>query len=68
MQNIKRVLNIDLPKKQSAFLWGPRKTGKITYLKSEFPNSLIYDFLQTDLFFEYSKKPSLLREQLLLWV
>ena len=65
MQNIKRVLNIDLPKKQSAFLWGPRKTGKTTYLKSEFPNSIVYDFLQTDLFFEYSKKPSLLREQLL---
>ena len=65
MQKIERLLNIDLPKHQSAFLWGPRKTGKTTFLKSRFPNSIIYDFLETDLFFSFSKKPSLLREQLL---
>jgi len=65
MQNFERILNIDLRPRQSAFLWGPRKTGKTTYLKKKFPHSLLYDFLQTDLFFEFSKKPSLLREQLL---
>jgi len=65
MKYIKRILNIDLPSGQSAFLWGPRKTGKSTYLKRRFPNSLIYDFLKTDLFLEYSKRPSLLRERLL---
>jgi len=65
MQYIQRVLKIDLPKKQSAFLWGARKTGKSTYLKQRFPQSFIYDFLKTDLFFEFSKRPSLLREQLL---
>jgi predicted AAA+ superfamily ATPase len=65
MANIKRLLNISLPKHQSAFLWGPRKTGKSTYLKAKFPNSIVYDFLQTDLFLEFSKKPSLLRERLL---
>ena len=65
MEFVKRVLNIDLPPKQSAFLWGPRKTGKSTYLKSVFPHSLIYDFLQTDVFLEFSKNPSLLRERLL---
>jgi predicted AAA+ superfamily ATPase len=65
MQYIERILNIDLPSGQSAFLWGPRKTGKSTYLKRRFPNSLIYDFLKTDLFLEYSKRPSLLRERLL---
>jgi len=65
MQNIDRILNIDLPPHQSTFLWGPRKTGKTTYLKTKFPNSLVYDFLQTDLFLEFSKHPSLLREQLL---
>ncbi len=65
MQNIDRILNIELPPHQSTFLWGPRKTGKTTYLKTKFPNSLVYDFLQTDLFFEFSKQPSLLREQLL---
>jgi predicted AAA+ superfamily ATPase len=64
MAIIKRILNIDLPEGQSAFLWGPRKTGKSTYLKSKFPDSLYYDFLKTDLFIDFSKAPSLLREQL----
>ena len=65
MQLVDRKLKIDLPAKQSAFLWGPRKTGKTMYLKSKFPNSLVYDFLRTDLFLEFSKKPSLMREQIL---
>ncbi len=65
MKMIDRVLNIDLPPRQSAFLWGARKTGKSTYLKKKFPHSLVYDFLKSDLFIEFSKNPSLLREQLL---
>lgn len=65
MPKIKRLLNLELPPKQSAFLWGPRKTGKSTFLKDTFPHSLTYDFLQTDLALEFAKRPSLLREQLL---
>lgn len=65
MRNIERILDIELPQRQSAFLWGPRKTGKTTYLKRHFPHSLVYDFLKTDLFFEISKNPALLRERLL---
>lgn len=65
MKMLPRVLNLDLPPKQSAFLWGPRKTGKSTYLKAKFPTSIVFDFLQTDLFVEFSKRPALLREQLL---
>jgi predicted AAA+ superfamily ATPase len=61
MQYIERKLNIDLPPGQSAFLWGPRKTGKSTYLKKRFPDSVVYDFLRSDLFFDFSKNPSLLR-------
>jgi hypothetical protein len=34
MVQIERVLQIVLPAHQSAFLWGPRKTGKSTYLRS----------------------------------
>jgi len=64
-KTIERLLKIALPKGQSAFLWGPRKTGKTTYLKAAFPNSLIFDMLQTDLFLEFAKRPFLLREQLL---
>jgi predicted AAA+ superfamily ATPase len=65
MQHIERILAIDLPSRKSAFLWGPRKTGKSTYLLERFPQSVVYDFLQTDLFLDYSKRPSLLRERLL---
>jgi uncharacterized protein len=64
MENIDRILKISLPSRQSAFLWGPRKTGKSTYLKKMFSNSLVFDFLRTDLFLEFSKRPSLLRERL----
>jgi len=65
MRFIKRILDIKLPLKQSAFLWGPRKTGKTTYLKKHFPDSLIFDFLKTDFFIEVSKNPALLRERIL---
>ena len=65
METIGRMLKIELPKRQSAFLWGPRKTGKTTYLRASFPASLTYDMLQTDLFLELTKRPFLLREQLL---
>ncbi len=65
MNYFERTLNIDLPKGQSAFLWGPRKTGKSTFLKKRFPKSLVYDFLKTDLFFEFSKHPDHMRQQLL---
>ena len=65
MSVIRRILTIDLPARQSAFLWGARKTGKSTYLKETFPQSLVYDFLKTDLFLALTKNPALLREQIL---
>jgi len=65
MKTIKRLLNIKLPQRQSAFLWGPRKTGKTTYLKQNFSNSLVYDFLKTDFFMEVAKNPAHLRELIL---
>ena len=65
MEKFKRILNIKLPDKQSAFLWGARKTGKSTYLKNRFPDSIVFDFLKTDLFFKISKNPAMLREMLL---
>lgn len=65
MDIVPRFLDMSLPVGQSAFLWGARKSGKSTYLKSRFPNSIVYDFLKTELVIEFSKRPSLLREQLL---
>ena len=65
MASISRLLNIDLPGDQSAFLWGARKTGKSTYLRQAFPNSIVYDFLKTDVTLDFIRNPALLREQLL---
>lgn len=61
---IERILDLQLPQGQSAFLWGPRKTGKSTYLKTHFSESIWYDFLNTEIFFALSARPALLREQL----
>ncbi len=65
MSTIRRLLTVNLSAKQSAFLWGARKTGKSTYLKEAFGQSLVYDFLKTDLFLAFTKNPALLREQIL---
>ena len=65
MATFPRRLKMDLPNRQSAFLWGPRKTGKSTYLNQTFPNSIVFDFLKTDLMLDFSRRPSLLREQIL---
>ncbi|MDD5422267.1 MAG: AAA family ATPase [Candidatus Omnitrophota bacterium] len=65
MKHIQRMLDIKLPARQSAFLWGARKTGKTTYLRNRFPDSLVYDFLKADFFLEVTKNPALLRERLL---
>lgn len=65
MDTVRRLLNINLPEQQSAFLWGPRKTGKSTYLKQVFPDSIVYDFLKTDVVLDHIRNPALIREQLL---
>ena len=65
MKHIKRKLKIDLPQNQSAFLWGARKTGKTTFLKQNFAESVYIDLLNTDLFIRYLKVPSTFREHIL---
>src|SRR5687767_11101136 len=60
----KRVLQMNLPPHQSAFLWGARKTGKSTYLKEHFPNAILYDLLKTDELARLLTAPNLLREEL----
>ncbi len=65
MKKIERILNIKLPRGRSAFLWGPRKTGKSTYLTEAFPKSPYFDFLRTDMAMEYAKRPALLGERIL---
>jgi len=58
-----RVLQLKLTDKKSAFLWGARQTGKSTYLKEKFAESIRYDLLKTDLRLRLENKPYLFRER-----
>lgn len=59
MTIIKRSLS--LPEK-SFFLFGPRATGKSTWLKEVLPNALRFDLLKASTYLELLKNPLLLRE------
>jgi predicted AAA+ superfamily ATPase len=58
-----RLLSIKLPPGKSAFLWGPRKVGKSTWIREHMKASIVIDFLKTDVFADYASRPSLLRER-----
>jgi predicted AAA+ superfamily ATPase len=55
---IPRIQHVDLPSNRSAFLWGPRKTGKTTLLKQQFAGACWIDLLDYDLFLSLSRTPS----------
>ncbi len=61
---VKRLQNIQLPPNRSAFLWGPRKTGKTTLLKQQFAGAFWIDLLDYDLFLTLSRHPTRLRQML----
>ncbi|MBI3615389.1 MAG: ATP-binding protein [Candidatus Omnitrophica bacterium] len=55
---------IDLPKRESFFLFGPRQTGKSTLIETRYTESIWkVDLLLSDLFLKYSKDPSLFRKE-----
>ena len=64
-QIISRHLKLSLPKGRSAFLWGPRRVGKTYWLKNYFLKAKhkYIDLLKTDIYFEYARRPALLRER-----
>lgn len=65
MSIYQRLLQINLPKHQSAFLWGGRKTGKTTYLQAVFPKALYYDLLVTETLVGLTQEPGRLRQEVL---
>ena len=65
MFNFKRLLSMDLPQGQSAFLWGARKTGKSFYLKNKFKRSQYYDLLKTEQYWRLLREPQILRYETL---
>ena len=47
----------------SFFLFGPRGTGKSTWLKSRYPGSLTIDLLEPEVYRSYSARPERLRQR-----
>ncbi len=62
---VRRLLELDLPRGRSAFLWGPRQVGKSHWLRERFAatDARFIDLLQTDVFADYASRPALLRER-----
>jgi predicted AAA+ superfamily ATPase len=58
-----RLLDVRLPARTSAFLWGPRRVGKSYWIRQHYPDAPLIDLLQTDVFAEYAARPALLRER-----
>lgn len=61
----KRLLDLELGERRSAFLWGPRRVGKSYWLRHHFDGRSVQliDLLQSDAFAEFASRPALLRER-----
>ena len=59
----KRLLELNLPRGKSAFLWGPRKVGKTYWISHTQHGAEIIDLLKSDIVTEYIARPALLRER-----
>lgn len=53
------------PPKSSFFLFGPRGTGKSTFVRRHFKDAVYLDLLEPDIYRSYSSSPERLRERLL---
>lgn len=59
-----RVLHIHTPDQQSLFLWGARQTGKSSYLRCRYPDSMYYDLLDSHEAMRFTRNPHLLYEEI----
>ena len=57
-----RLLDAPARSDQSFFLFGPRGTGKTTWLRERFPNALYLDLLDHRLYFDLVSRPDRLRD------
>ena len=49
---------------RSVFLFGPRQTGKTTYLSALFPRAPVFNLLRGEVFLRLSREPGRLRQEL----
>lgn len=56
--------NINLPEKQSVFLFGPRGTGKTTLVKQRYPDAVYIDLLEAKTFNELVGNPDRLERMI----
>lgn len=61
---IERICQIDNSLDDSIFLFGARQTGKSTFLRQKFPNSIYIDLLDTTIKGRFKRRPALLYEML----
>lgn len=60
----KRLLNIPLQTRKSFFLFGPRGTGKTTWLKKYLPDALCFNLLLSDSYNRLSANPGVIRQMI----
>ena len=66
--DIPRLLDLPDEPGQSVFLWGPRKTGKTTWIRRQLSNYVLVDLLNSEDYYAYSTRPQLLRERAQAWL
>lgn len=59
-----RMIDIPLKNKKSFFLFGPRGTGKTTWLRQQLPQALFVNLLQSDTYNRLSGNPGIIREMI----
>lgn len=52
------------PKNKSFFLFGPRGTGKTTWLKAQFPDALYFDLLDSEVYNDFLARPRRLEQMI----
>ncbi len=60
----KRMIHIPLKARKSFFLFGPRGTGKTTWLKQHLPGSLFFNLLKSEPYNRLSANPGIIREMI----
>ena len=65
IQPIRRAFDLAvLLRSKSHFLLGPRQTGKTTLIRSQLPDAVVYDLLDSSVFLALSQNPGRLGDEL----